>query len=155
MLGKSNKTLVARRLYDFVFELNAIAPTILLSVLPQLEFKLKVRPPRTLTVHYGYWLPRFNNNNNNISVPARLGKGQGAKEIGHNLAHERPKFGHNLVHKRHKIGHNPARERNEVWAQFCGRLMKTWAQICKQLQTFLHQLSENRKTANTFCKKKK
>ena len=23
------------------------------------------------------------------SVPARLGKGQGAKEIGHNLAHER------------------------------------------------------------------
>ena len=38
-----------------------------------------------------------------ISVPARLGKGQGAKEIEHNLAHERPKFGHNLVHKQHKI----------------------------------------------------
>ena len=37
------------------------------------------------------------------SVPARLGKGQGAKEIGHNLARERPKFGHNLVRKRHKI----------------------------------------------------
>ena len=37
------------------------------------------------------------------SVPARLGKGQGAKEIGHNLACERPKFGHNLVCKRHKI----------------------------------------------------
>ena len=37
------------------------------------------------------------------SVPARLGKGQGAKEIGHNLACERPKFGHNLVRKRHKI----------------------------------------------------
>ena len=34
------------------------------------------------------------------SVSARLGKGQGAKEIGHNLARERPKFGHNLVHKR-------------------------------------------------------
>ena len=70
------------------------------------------------------------------SAPARLGKGQGAKEIGHNLAHERPKFGHNLVRKRHKIGHslererpkfghNLARERNEVWAQFCGRLMGT------------------------------
>ena len=40
------------------------------------------------------------------SVPARLGKGQGAKEIGHNLARERPKFGHNLVRKRHKIGHS-------------------------------------------------
>ena len=38
-----------------------------------------------------------------ISVAARLGKGQGAKEIGHNLARERPKFGHNLVRKRHKI----------------------------------------------------
>ena len=37
------------------------------------------------------------------SVPARLGKGQGAKEIGHNLARERPKFGHNLVRKRQKI----------------------------------------------------
>ena len=44
------------------------------------------------------------------SVPARLGKGQGAKEIGHNLARERPKFGHNLVRKRHKIGHSLERE---------------------------------------------
>ena len=33
-----------------------------------------------------------------------------AKEIGHNLAHERPKFGHNLVRKRHKIGHGFERE---------------------------------------------
>ena len=31
------------------------------------------------------------------SVPARSGKGQDAKEIGHNLAREQPKFGHNLV----------------------------------------------------------
>ena len=38
------------------------------------------------------------------SVPARLVKGQGAKEIGHNLACERPKFGHNLVRKRLKSG---------------------------------------------------
>ena len=44
------------------------------------------------------------------SVPARLGKGQGAKEIGHNLARERPKFGHNLVRKRHKIEHSLERE---------------------------------------------
>ena len=34
----------------------------------------------------------------------------GAKEIGHNLARERPKFGHNLVRKRHKIGHSLERE---------------------------------------------
>ena len=45
------------------------------------------------------------------SVPARLGKGQGAKEIGHNLAREKPKFGHNLVRKRHKIGNSLERER--------------------------------------------
>ena len=45
------------------------------------------------------------------SVPAKLAKGQGAKEIGHNLAHEQPKFGHNLVCKRHKIGHTFTRER--------------------------------------------
>ena len=46
-----------------------------------------------------------------ISVPARLGKGQGAKEIEHNLARAQPKFGHNLVRKRHKIGHTFTRER--------------------------------------------
>ena len=55
------------------------------------------------------------------SVPPRLGTGQGAKEIGHNLARERPNF-----------GHNPAREQNKIWAPFCGRSMKTWAQICKR-----------------------
>ena len=49
-----------------------------------------------------------------LSVPARLAKGQGAQETGHNLAHECPKF-----------GHNPACERNKIWAQFCGRFMKT------------------------------
>ena len=97
-------------------------------------------------------------------VPARLGKGQGAKEIGHNLTRERPKFGHNLVRKRHKIGHsleherqkfghNPARERKAVWAQFCGRLMKTY-KSASILQAFLHRLSENTKTAITFCKNK-
>ena len=61
-----------------------------------------------------------------ISVPARLGKGQGAKEIGHNLARERPEFGHNLVRKRHKIFYVRT---IKIWS--CGRLMKTWAQICK------------------------
>ena len=46
-----------------------------------------------------------------ISVPARLGKGQGAKEIGHILAREQPKFGQNLVRKRHQIGHTFTRAR--------------------------------------------
>ena len=41
---------------------------------------------------------------------ARLGKGQGAKEIGHNLAREQPKFGHNLVRERPIIGHSLERE---------------------------------------------
>ena len=49
-----------------------------------------------------------------VSVPARLGKGQGAKEIGHNLAREQPKFGHNLVRKRHKIEQSLECDR---WAQ--------------------------------------
>ena len=45
-----------------------------------------------------------------MGVPAWLGKGQGAKEIMHNLAHERSKFWHNLVRKRHKIGHSLERK---------------------------------------------
>ena len=32
-------------------------------------------------------------------VPARLGKGQGAKEIGHNLVRERHIIGHSLEHE--------------------------------------------------------
>ena len=53
------------------------------------------------------------------SVPARLGNGQGAKEIGHNLARERPKFGHNLVCKQHNIRHSLERECSS-WAHFYG-----------------------------------
>ena len=98
-----------------------------------------------------------------VGVPARLGKGRGAKEIGRNLARERPKFGHNLACERYKIGHslereqakfghNPVRERIEIWAQFCGRSMKTWAQFCKQFT--VHRLSENTKTAIIYVKKK-
>ena len=59
------------------------------------------------------------------NVSSSVAKGQGAKEIGHNLACEQPKF---------------------------GRSMKTWAQICKHFQAFLHQLSENTKTAISFCR---
>ena len=86
------------------------------------------------------------------SVPARLGKGQGAKEIGHNLARERPKFGHNLVHKRHKIGHTFMRERPKF-----GLVDDWWKHGHKSasvLQAFLHRLSENTKKAITFSKKK-
>ena len=45
-----------------------------------------------------------------LGFPARLGKGQGAKEIGHDLARERPKFGRNLLRKRDKIWHGLERE---------------------------------------------
>ena len=45
--------------------------------------------------------------------PARVGKGQGAKEIGHNLACEQPKFGHNLVRERHIIGHSTVQSAND------------------------------------------
>ena len=56
------------------------------------------------------------------SVPASLGKEQGAKQIGHNLARERPKSVHNFVRKRQKIGlandtrsgHNFVADRNYV-----------------------------------------
>ena len=42
-----------------------------------------------------------------ISVLARLGKGQGAKEIVYNLARERSKFGHNPAHANEtRSGHN-------------------------------------------------
>ena len=50
-----------------------------------------------------------------------------------------------------KFGHNPAREPNEVWAHQWKHRHKS-ASI---LQAFLHRLSENTKTAITFCKKKK
>ena len=56
----------------------------------------------SITVFNGFMLAQ-SHRHTRYSVPARLGKGQGAKEMGHNLARERPKFGHNLVRKRHKI----------------------------------------------------
>ena len=42
MLGKNSESDLADRFYDLVYELNQIAPSVLLAVLPQLEFKLKV-----------------------------------------------------------------------------------------------------------------
>ena len=66
-----------------------------------------------------------------VSLSAKLGKGHGAKEIGHNLARERPKFGHNLVRKRHKIGHSLERvnDQNSVTIQHAKRGIGTvlWA----------------------------
>ena len=38
------------------------------------------------------------------SVPARLGKGQGAKEIGHNLVRKRHKIGYTFMRERPKFG---------------------------------------------------
>jgi hypothetical protein len=42
MLGKSSESEVSERLYDLIYQLNQISSNVLLSVLPQLEFKLKV-----------------------------------------------------------------------------------------------------------------
>jgi len=42
MLGKMSESELSEHLYDLIYELNSICPTVLLSVLPQLEFKLKV-----------------------------------------------------------------------------------------------------------------
>ena len=42
MLGKSSDSSLCDRIYDLINELNTIQPSVLLSVLPQLEFKLKV-----------------------------------------------------------------------------------------------------------------
>jgi len=41
MLGKQADNDVSNHMYDLVYELNQVSPTILLSVIPQLEFKLK------------------------------------------------------------------------------------------------------------------
>ena len=43
MLGKSSESEVSGSLYDVIYELNQISPSVLLAVLPQLEFKLKVQ----------------------------------------------------------------------------------------------------------------
>jgi len=42
MLGNTSNSVLSDRVYDLIQELNTIQPTVLLSVLPQLEFKLKV-----------------------------------------------------------------------------------------------------------------
>ena len=93
------------------------------------------------------------------SVPARLGKGRGAKEIGHNLAREQPKCGHNLVRERHiivhslerewpKFGRNPAHERNEVWDSGHNFVSDRWKNGHKSagiLQAFLHPCLKTQK----------
>ena len=73
-----------------------------------------------------------------VSFPAKLGKGQGAKEIGHNLAREQPKFWHNLVRKRHNR------------AQFRVRMTKIRTQTSMRtkrgLGTILWAIDENMDT---------
>ncbi|KAH9494579.1 Sister chromatid cohesion protein PDS5 B [Bulinus truncatus] len=41
MLGKQAENEVGNHLYDLIYELNQVSPSILLAVIPQLEFKLK------------------------------------------------------------------------------------------------------------------
>ena len=42
VVGEQSDSEVAEHIYDLLFELNCIESTVLLAVLPQLEFKLKV-----------------------------------------------------------------------------------------------------------------
>ena len=42
MLGKQADSEVSGHIYELIYELNQVAPSILLAVIPQLEFKLKV-----------------------------------------------------------------------------------------------------------------
>ena len=42
VVGKSSESEVADHLYDLILELHAIDSQVLLSIMPQLEFKLKV-----------------------------------------------------------------------------------------------------------------
>lgn len=42
MMNKGQNSEVAKKVYDLVYELNLIVSSVLVSVLPQLEFKLKV-----------------------------------------------------------------------------------------------------------------
>ena len=100
---------------------------------------------------------------NNSSVPARLGKGQGAKEIGHNLARKRPKFEHNLERERPSRAHFYART-PKVRAQSSTRMKQDLGTILwaidentgtNLLQAFLYSSSENTKTLITGIGKKK
>ncbi len=56
MLGKTSESDMSARLYDLIYELNLIAPSVLLAVLPQLDFKLKVRSPLHIShfIYFGY-----------------------------------------------------------------------------------------------------
>ena len=42
MVGKTSESDMSGRVFELIYELNMIAPALLLAVLPQLEFKLKV-----------------------------------------------------------------------------------------------------------------
>lgn len=42
MVGKNSESEVVDHLYDLILELHAIDSSVLLAVMPQLEFKLKV-----------------------------------------------------------------------------------------------------------------
>ena len=50
VVGEQSESEVAGHIYDLLFELNCIEPTVLLSVLPQLELKLKVYISQSLVI---------------------------------------------------------------------------------------------------------
>ena len=51
ILGKETDSDMERHIYDLILELNRISKSILLSVLPQLEFKLKVSFPNLILLY--------------------------------------------------------------------------------------------------------
>ena len=84
-----------------------------------------------------------------ISVPARLGKGQGAKEIGHNLVREQPKFGHNLVrkafYKHFYIGCLKTQKNNYILCLYCAikDIVKTKLMFFKNYFTYIFFLNNS------------
>ena len=57
--GKSAESEVAEHIYDLILELHSIDSSVLLSVLPQLEFKLRVSEQMLLSVSRQRLLPTF------------------------------------------------------------------------------------------------
>ena len=56
VVGKNSESEVAEHLYELILELHAIDSSVLLSVLPQLEFKLKVNGMEVLYTPPCTWL---------------------------------------------------------------------------------------------------
>ena len=64
MLGKQADSEVSSHIYELIYELNQVAPSILLAVIPQLEFKLKVFC-KCVSSYNNLFIHIFNHNLNN------------------------------------------------------------------------------------------